>query len=148
MPIRRSSSQELEALSRAKLKEILSGWIVNDLSSDFGFDFDVRLTEEETENTQVVSPESFYVQLKSSHIIDGHPYEDLKVEHLKLYFSQRIPVVLIKYFEEEDKFYWEIIQEYVLDILNNEEEEWRNQQTKRIILKNELTDLNQLKAQL
>jgi hypothetical protein len=146
--IRRTSSQELEKISRAKLENILSCWVVNDLHNDFGFDFDVRLTEEESESTQIISPLSFYVQVKSSHKIDGHPYEDLNVSHLKLYFHQRIPVVLMKYYEENDSFYWEIIQDYALDTLNKEEKDWEKQQTKRINLQNELNDVNQLKTQL
>jgi len=129
--------------------ELLSDWIVNPLENDFGFDFEVRITEGTNRDTQKVTKISFYIQNKSTiHPQEDHTSVDLKIEDLELYLTQLIPVLLVKYDITNNIFYWEIIQTYIWDILNNENPNWKRQKYKRIRLRKKLGDLSILKKEL
>lgn len=146
MPLR-SPKQELEEISRAELRKTMSKWVVNSLDNDYGFDFEVRFTDDRGE-FQEVSSESFYIQLKASETFTEQPFEDLKIDHLKLFITQRIPVVLIKYYRDVQKFYWVVIQSYYLDNLREDMNKWEKQGTKRILITHELNDLETFKRHL
>lgn len=139
MTKKRSKNQKLEELSRSKLRALLSDWIVNDLPNDFGFDFEVRLCSSMDFGIQEVSESSFYIQVKAS--ISDEKFYDLDVDDWILFVSQKLPVVLIKYCERTDIFYWEIVQTYVWDVLEKSNPDWRKKKKRRIKLKNKLEDL-------
>lgn len=147
MAKKRSDNQRLEDLSRARAKEILSPFVVNDLENDFGLDLEVTLTEE-GEEYQTVQPQSFYVQLKSSHDYGGGETiaEDIETDDLKFWIQQPIPVVLGAYSEVTDEIYWTIVQNHVWDNLESTNPSWRRQSTSRIRISREqvLIDLNEL----
>lgn len=149
MPKKRSKTQQLEKESRDKLSLLMNEWIVNPLENDYGFDFDVRFTENTKESIQKVESQSFYIQLKSSFKMEGsQAIVDLSVVDVELFVNENIPVILIKYYEDTDSFFWEIVQTYVWDILNKEDPKWKSKSSKRIYLKNKLDDLSSLKDEI
>lgn len=128
------------------MKSLLSEWVVNELSNDFGIDFEVRIADDISHKTQEISEISFYIQSKStikSKINKAE--EDLSIKDWKLYLGQRIPVVLLKYDINQRTFYWEIIQEYAWDVLDKEDPNWKRKRTKRIVLYKKLGNLDELK---
>lgn len=139
MTKKRSKNQKLEELSRSKLRALLSDWITNEQPNDFGFDFEVRLCSSMDSGVQEVSKSSFYIQLKSSE--SEEKFHDLDVDDWILFVSQQLPVVLIKYCEKTDIFYWEIVQTYVWNVLEKSDPDWRMKKSKRMKLKNKLEDL-------
>lgn len=143
MAKKRSKNQKLEELSKSKLRTLLSDWIVNELSNDFGIDFEVRLCSSMDSDIQEVSKSSFYIQLKSSLLIED--FHDLDIDDWTLFVSQELPVVLIKYCEKTDIFYWEIIQTYVWDILERSDPNWKMRKSKRLKFKNKLENLETIK---
>jgi len=145
----RSINQKYSEISKGKLKTILCDWIVNDLTNDFGLDFDVRICTSFSGKTQEVTKTSFYIQLKSTaDPCVSEPFHDLDVDDINLFANQSIPVVLIKYYEKCDQFHWVIIQPYVYDFLNKEDPHWSNKSQKRIKLLNKLDDLKIIEFQV
>lgn len=145
----RSINQKFSQISQGKLMAILSDWIVNPLTNDFGLDFDVRICTIFKGKKQEVTTTSFYVQLKSTaDPCVSEPYHDLDIDDINLFANQGIPVVLIKYYEKCDQFQWVIIQPYVWDILEEEDPDWSNKSTKRIKLPNKLENLKELEKQV
>lgn len=146
MPKKRTIQQKAEAKAKGELKSLLSEWVVNELSNDFGIDFEVRIADDISHKTQEISEISFYIQSKStikSKINKAE--EDLSIKDWKLYLGQRIPVVLLKYDINQRTFYWEIIQEYAWDVLDKEDPNWKRKRTKRIVLYKKLGNLDELK---
>ncbi|MFA5412649.1 MAG: DUF4365 domain-containing protein [Candidatus Micrarchaeia archaeon] len=148
MPKRRSKKQVLQDASEARLKEALSEWIVNQLNKDYGYDFEVRISERCDSKTQNVSSESFYIQLKATINSNEAMLMDLRREDLELYVGSDLPVVLIKEDSSNKIFYWELAQPYIWDVLSKEDSDWRRKKSKRIKLTNKLSDLNFLKKNL
>lgn len=146
----RSSNQKISQISQGKFTAILSDWVVNPLTNDFGLDYDVRICSNfSKKKKQDVTSTSFYVQLKStSDPCVPEPFHDLDVDDINLFVNQGIPVVLIKYYEKCDQFHWVIIQPYVWDVLDREDPDWSNKSNKRIRLPNRLDDLNELESQV
>jgi len=143
---KRTIQQKLEDESKGVLLTLFKDWIVNALNKDFGFDFEVRLTSPIDEKSQEVSEISFYVQNKSSiKSKDEKAVEDLSVDDWALYLGQRIPVLIVKYDASNKKFYWEIAQDYLWDVIEKEDPDWRRQKTKRIALTKEISQLNEIK---
>ena len=145
----RSINQKLAEISIGKLRTILSDWDANELTNDFGLDFDVRICSNFSGKKQEVTETSFYIQLKSTaELCTSEPYHDLDIDDLNLFINQSIPVVLVKYYEKCDQFQWVLIQPYVWDILNNEDPHWSNKSQKRIKLPNKLDNLKVLEMQV
>lgn len=148
MSKKRSQNQRLEAKSKGELCALLSDWIVNELSNDFGFDFEVRITDITDNKNQKVSDLSFYIQLKSTTSDTTNIYHDLNVDDLELFHSQVLPVVLIKYYENENTFYWDIIQLFVLDTLVKDDSNWKMKKFKRLKLTKKLDNLKLFREKL
>jgi len=126
MTKKRILQQQLEAESKGLFMALFKDWIVNPLENDFGFDFDVRITEPIDEKSSTVSDISFYVQLKSTLISkDQKVFEDLEIDHWKLYLGQRIPVLIVKYVKSTNLFYWDIAQSYLWDIIEKNDPNWK-----------------------
>jgi hypothetical protein len=143
---KRTIQQKSEDESKGVFLTLFKDWIVNPLSNDFGFDFEVRLTSTIDEKSQAVSEISFYVQSKSSvRSKDEKALEDLNVDDWVLYLGQRIPVLIVKYDIPSGKFYWEIAQDYLWDIIEREDPDWRRQKTKRITLTKKISELDEVK---
>jgi hypothetical protein len=148
MPKKRSKNQQLEAVSRGKIGVFFSEWIVNDLNNDFGFDFEVSICDTIDDREQSVTGFNFYIQLKSSASCSNGIYYDLSTIDIELYLSQQIPVVLVKYCEDTDSLWWEIVQNYVWDVLNRADANWKENKFKRIQFSNKLEDLNILEKEI
>jgi hypothetical protein len=145
----RSTNQKCSQISVGKLTVLLSDWVLNQLTNDFGLDFDVRICNSFVEKKQTVTKTSFYVQLKSTtEPCVPEPYHDLDIDDINLFANQGIPVVLIKYYEKCDQFHWVIIQPYVWDILDKEDPGWSNKSTKRIKIPHKLENLKELENQV
>ena len=145
----RSINQKYSQISVGKLTVLLSDWVVNQLSNDFGIDFDVRICSSFIEKKQKVTKTSFYVQLKSTtEACVPEPYHDLDIDDINLFANQGIPVVLIKYYEKCNQFHWIVIQPYVWDILNKEDPDWPNKSTKRIKISHKLENIKELENQV
>ena len=145
----RSTNQKYSQISVGKLTVLLSDWVLNQLTNDFGLDFDVRICSSFVEKKQTVTKTSFYVQLKSTiEPCVPEPYHDLDIDDINLFANQGIPVVLIKYYEKCDQFHWVIIQPYVWDILDKEDPGWSNKSTKRIKIPHKLENLKELENQV
>lgn len=136
---KRSSNQEIDEVGEAQLITQLRPYPVEAYDNDYGLDFIVNLTDDETDdpNQQNIRSDHFFVQLKSTARFDSDTesvHEDLSIEHLKQYMGQPIPVILAIYDDITGEIYWRIIQEYVWDSLNNENPDWRSQSTHRITI--------------
>ena len=146
MSKKRKIQQKAEDESKGAFMTLFKDWIVNTLDKDFGFDFEVRLTVPIDEKTQEVSEISFYAQNKSSIYSEKNKaIEDLAVSDWVLYLGQRIPVLITKYDIPNKKFYWEIAQDYLWDVIEKKDPNWRSKKTKRIILDKTISDLNEIK---
>lgn len=96
MSKKRSDTQRLEDLYRARAKEVLSPFVVYDPGNNSGLDLEVALTEEDEEHKNV-QPQSFDIQLKSSHNYGSKVTvaEDIETDDLRFWIQQPIPVVLV-----------------------------------------------------
>ncbi|MFC1716619.1 DUF4365 domain-containing protein [Candidatus Poribacteria bacterium] len=149
MAKKRKRQQVSEAESKAVLMTLFKDWIVNPLDNDFGFDFEVRLTSPMDDETQEVSEISFYVQNKSTiKSQKGKAIEDLDVVDWVLYLGQKIPVLIVKYDIPNKVFYWEIAQEYLWDVIEKEDPNWRRKRTKRIVLTKQIDNLDKIKTEI
>lgn len=136
---KRSSNQELDEVGEAQLVSQLRPYPVEGYEKDYGLDFIVNLTEDDTDNPdqQDIRSDHFFIQLKSTAKFDADTeavYENIEIEHLKQYMGQPIPVVLAIYDDNSGEIYWRIIQEYVWDHLSNKKPDWRSQETHRITI--------------
>lgn len=146
----RSHQQRASKKSESELLRVFNDWIVNRLGDDFGIDFDVRVCEYMDDmKKQKVETFAFFLQLKSNNDkCKGTYSEKLSMSDLIFFYEQSLPVVLIKYYEKCDSFYYEIIQTYVWDILNEEDPNWRLKKYKTIPLTKKFENLTVLKNEL
>lgn len=150
---KRSNKQRLDKRGEAHLNLQLERYVVNPYENDFGLDFEVNLTDQdsvEDDNLQQVTGEHFFVQLKSSTGFDSDDsvYADLETKHLTQYLEQPIPVILTIYDDEYEEIYWRVVQEFVWDDLSNQNKNWREQSTVRVRIKRarNLTDHGRLET--
>ena len=142
----RTQNQQLEQESRSKFSFLFSSWIVNDLPNDFGFDFEVRITEKgNSAANQVVTGLSFYVQLKATENEVPDYYCDLETSDIKLYCNTNIPVLIVQYYSKFDFFVYEIVQIYVWDVIEKQNPNWHDQTTNRIRFRKKIEDVSELK---
>jgi hypothetical protein len=143
---KRTIQQKSHDESKGMLLTIFKDWIVNALDNDFGFDFEVRLTAPMDDKTQEVTEISFYVQNKSSINSEKEKaIEDLETDDWVLFLGQRIPVLITKYDIVKKEFYWEIAQDYLWDIIEKEDQNWKRRKFKRIILTKKIGNLNEIR---
>ena len=151
MPKERTRKQELEDMSEAKLKQLLSGWVVNKLDKDFGIDFDVRMTESNVKDSgnQIVTGDHFSLQLKSTDddCKNGF-FEDLEMVDWNLFLENSTPVILAKYYSKCDLIMYEVIQPYAWNILDRKESKWKDGTQKRIHLSKKIDNLEVLKRDI
>lgn len=121
--------------------------------NDYGIDFVLTLTENNSEDNQL-STDDFYVQLKSSgksstDLRAGDDiFWDLKIDDLLFLHRRQLPTLLIIYEVETDTLYWENIQKYVWDVLDEDSKQWRQQVKKRIKINTQQTvddNLNEIR---
>lgn len=144
---KRTIQQKSEDESKGVLLTLFKDWIVNPLNTDFGFDFEVRLTAPIDKKTQEVSEISFYVQNKSSIKSEGDKaIEDLAIDDWILFLGQRNPVLITKYDLFKKQFYWEIAQDYLWDTIERKDQNWRRRKYKRIRLTKKITNLDEIKT--
>jgi len=147
MAKKRTRQQISGAESNGALMKLFKDWVVNPLhKEDFGFDFDIQLTSSIDEKAQDVSEINFYVQNKSSiNSQKDKAVEDLKVDDWVLYLGQRRPVLIVKYDIPNEEFYWEIAQDYLWDVIEKKDANWRRKKTKRIVLTKKIDNLGEVK---
>lgn len=111
------------------MQKELSAFVINELSEDFGLDFQATLTEELDSEYQQVSSINFFIQLKASQNFgDGDTAKfSASTDDLNLYLQNPSPVVLALYDNSQDEFYWTIVQEYIWDELEERTPNWRSQ---------------------
>ena len=150
---KRSDNQRLDKRGEAHLNLQLERYVVNVYENDFGLDFEVNLTAEDSvkdDDLQRVTGEHFFIQLKSSAGFDNDDsvFTDLQSTHITQYLAQPLPVVLAIYDDEEEEIYWRVVQEFVWDELSHENETWRDQSTVRIRISRsqKLTDHDRLET--
>lgn len=71
--------------------------------------------------------------------------EQLDTEDWELFLGQRIPVLIVKYDIPKQEFYWEIAQDYLWDIIEKEDPNWKRQKSKSIKLTKKIKDLSEIK---
>ena len=151
MPKQRARQQILEQESKGKISFLLSDWILNELPNDFGFDYDVRVTESNPEkpDKQIVTGLSFYIQLKSTDDdCENGFFQDLSVTDISLFLENSTPVLLVKYYSKCDSILYEIIHSYVWDVLDHDDPNWRENTVKRIKLTKKIDDLQRIKKEI
>lgn len=149
MAKKRTRNQQLEQESRSKFSLIFSPWIVNDLPNDFGLDFEVRITEKDTDvANQVVTGLSFYAQLKATENEADDYYCDLETTDIKLYCDTNIPVLIAKYYSKFDVFFYEIIQIYTWDVIERRNPKWQDQSSNRIRFRKKIGEISEIKKDI
>lgn len=101
----RPKQHELEDLSRAKFQILLPrNWVFRNKDKDYGIDGEVELFDKEGNADGIL----FYVQLKatSSNNTNQILNVDLKIDTLRYFNKLEIPVLLLRYSEIQDIFYF------------------------------------------
>jgi len=126
---KRSDNQELQAVSEGALQKELSTFVINELSEDFGLDFQATVTEDLDDEYQQVSSINFFIQLKASQDFGEGDTASFQAstDDLNLYLQNPSPVVLALYDNGDDEFYWTILQEYIWDELEDRTPDWQSQ---------------------
>ncbi|GGL36272.1 hypothetical protein GCM10009037_19810 [Halarchaeum grantii] len=153
MAKRKDSNHELERYSRGRVRMALAEWVVNSLDEDYAFDFEVRPTEgfgegDRDAHGDAVLPSPFYIQLKASEGFANREsvYHSFDVPYLvEDCLRASIPVVLVICDREYEELYWCVLQTYCWDVLDEENEGWREQESVRVRIDREpLADSLQL----
>lgn len=142
--MKRPESHRKEDESFRYVEEVLEEWVLNNLTKDYGFDYDIQIFE------QGVSTElNFAAQIKStdrSRMDSEHFKISLDTRHIDHFFKQKRPIMMIVYYKPQKLAYWVIMQDYVWDVLNKEKPNWLKQKTStiKLPLKNILTDKDEI----
>lgn len=114
---RRPRAHIIEDIARARLRETFGsvGWVIEDLSQDYGEDIFVRVFEEGQ-----ATPWSFFMQSKATDNIQRYLVEDkaelsfpIKTRHLEHWRHFWEPVVLTIWDSSSDITCWEFIQDFL-----------------------------------
>ena len=135
----------IETQSVGFIYQFFSEWNPNELTNDFGLDFQIVIFEQ-----GISTKYTFCVQLKSTQSINikGEYIKfNIDIRHL-VYFCDFIDPVLLIVFDAQSKIgYYLNIFDYCTTILENEKPNWRTQKhiTLNIPLTNRLSDLEVVK---
>ena len=100
----RVKQHQLEDISRSKYSLSLPRqWVMRDKDKDYGIDAEVEIFNENGDTTGLV----YWVQLKATETKDKKASRklDLKIDVIRYYKSLELPVLIVKYSNEEDIFY-------------------------------------------
>ncbi len=100
----RVKQHQLEDISRSKYSLSLPRqWVMRDKDKDYGIDAEVEIFNDNGEATGLV----YWVQLKATETKDKKAARklDLKINVIQYYKSLELPVLIVKYSNEEDLFY-------------------------------------------
>lgn len=130
-----TENQQLEDKSRTKLKGCLAEWIINEQYEDYGLDFEVRLTTKTDRGRREATGTTFYIQIKASESLSGQSEVGISLDTDLIdeqFLKSNVPTVLVLYDESRDELYWQVIESYCWDRLDNDNPQWRNQKTVRV----------------
>ncbi len=102
---KRVKQHQLEDLSRSKFSLLLPrNWVVRDKDKDYGVDVEVEIFNKEGRATGLV----YWVQLKATESKEESRIRkiNLSIESIKYYKRLEIPVLIVRYSDAEDKFYY------------------------------------------
>ena len=102
---KRTRNHVLEQLSRDELSRLLVGplgWVVRDITLDYGIDVEVEIFDPDGSTTGL----TFKVQLKGMEKPDHiGPWRDIKVDHLRYWNRLDVPVLLVAYDDSSNEVY-------------------------------------------
>ena len=137
MTIEKSEEHVVDSEGSERFETLLTRHIVNSYNDeDYGIDYEVRFTEP-NRDTNIVTPHTCYVQLKSSEELDelkteDKVYYDLETRYLQDYLSLITPVALVLYDHSMEEHYWKFVHSFVWDTLEERTPEWREQDHNRV----------------
>lgn len=102
---KRVRQHQIEDLSRSKFGlAVPRNWVHRDKNKDYGIDIEVEIFSGDNRATGLV----FWVQLKATESNDIAIIRkvDLTIESIKYYKRLDIPVLIVRYSEKEDRFYF------------------------------------------
>lgn len=102
---KRPRQHQIEDLSRLKFGlAVPRNWVCRDKSKDYGIDVEVEIFDSDDRATGLV----FWAQLKATESNDVAIIRkvDLTIESIKYYKRLDIPVLIVRYSEKEDRFYF------------------------------------------
>lgn len=137
MTIEKSEEHVVDSEGSERFETLLTRHVVNSYDEqDYGIDYEVRFTEVK-QSTNLMTPHTCYVQLKSSENLDeleteDKVYHDFMTKHLQNYFSLITPVALVLYDHSRRKHYWRFLHSFLWDTLEDRTPEWRDQESNRV----------------
>ena len=126
--IKRDRGTQLENKALSAFKDFIpEEWELQEIKPDYGIDRILIFFDEYDEITN----KTIYLQFKStkSTCQSSQITYRIKTKYLNYYENNRNPVILIFYLEPKKIFYYIFIQQYIKEILNQENGNWRNQKT-------------------
>lgn len=102
---KRIKQHQLEDISRAKFKLLLPrSWVLRDKDKDYGIDAEVEVFDENGLATGLV----FWVQLKATETTNFESAKkiNLSISTVKYYQSLDIPVLIVRFSDSNEKFYF------------------------------------------
>ena len=102
---KRVRQHQLEDLSRSKFSLVVPrNWVCRDKNKDYGIDVEVEIFDNDGRATGLV----FWAQLKATESNDESVIKNinLSIESIKYYKSLEIPVLIVRYSEKQNLFYY------------------------------------------
>jgi len=102
---KRVKQHQVEDISRSKFNLLIPrNWVCRDKYKDYGIDIEVEIFDDEGRTTGIV----FWVQLKATDSNDDAYINKiyLKIDSVKYYRRLDIPVLIVRYSEKQDRFYY------------------------------------------
>lgn len=137
MTVEKGEDHVVDSEGSKRFETSLTRHIVNSYDEeDYGIDYEVRFTEPK-QGTNIVAPQTCYVQLKSSEELDelkteDKVYYDLQSKYLQDYLSLVTPIALVLYDHSKEEHYWEFMHSFVWDTLEERTPKWRDQNNNRV----------------
>jgi hypothetical protein len=105
-----SHEQQSENESELKFKLLLHPWTCDKPRPDLGIDLIIQPFNEKSRDPQnealTLFPKRFLVQLKSTKKSTNKDKISITIKHLETWRDQKDPVMLVKYYADEDSFYY------------------------------------------